>query len=251
MLTIYVDVEGAVHKFELAAEQASDLTKPLKIMMSRLRKRAVERYKAQGFAPLAQSTLEKRAEKGLRQMREKLTADLEKTFGKVVAERQGKKGMFTRLFEGAEGRTTDAVLAGGARTVQNRRAVLAVFQQRHGAGRGGLMAVAAGKKLTLKQGQSLATRTVKQVQKAVNKPVLGDLAGTLFGSVNGDEGTLKSRTGHEWSEVHNKGGTAGHGAQIPQRETLKIEQSDLDFFVSVLKDHCLLPFAAGMHGPGY
>lgn len=251
MFTIEVNIDGAVHKLETLAEAAQDLEKPLNIFMAHLRQRALKRYKAQAFAPLAQSTLEKRAQRGLQIMEQKLTRDLRKAFGRARKAR-GSKGLLRKLIEGQAGRAMEDVLSENTRGVQNRKAVLAAFQRQHSnLKRGRFMEVASGQELTLKQQTSLGERTARQVKSTMQRPILGGLPRTLKWEVSGDTGMLMSKTREEWSEVHNEGGTAGHGAHEPERETITIETEDIEYFESVLKDHLLIAFNDGMHAPGY
>lgn len=260
MFTVQVEVDGAIHKLDTLAESARDLEKPLQIFGEYLRRRSLDRYKAQAFEPLAESTIDKRAQKGLQIMEGKLRRDLARAQG-----RQRKAEGGQRSSGGLLGRALGALGAGGvtseaapaiSRGVANRLAVLAEFRRRHGmhsikGGRSRVVEAAGLQPLSLKQRQSLSMRTVRQVASTVGRPILGGLPQTLEVQVTAGAVTLRSRTREEWSDVHNEGGGAGHGAQIPERKTIEVESSDLDVFVSILKTHLLMKVTEGMHGPGF
>src|SRR5262249_25960681 len=144
--------------------------------------------------------------------------------------------------------TTEDVLSQGTRGVQNRMSVLAEFQQHK---RTSLKDRVQGQRLSLKQQVSLGQREARAVMKAVGRPILGGLPNTLVVHVGLGNVTLTSRTREKWSKAHNEGATVGHGAQLPERRTILVEESDLRVLESILKDHLLLPFEEGMHGPGY
>lgn len=242
MFTVHIDIDGAIHKFDTIAENANDLTAPLRVFGGFLRKKAIERYKAQDFAPLAESTIEKRAQKGLRSMEKKLQRELTRAYKNARRARGDGRGFLARLVNKQVSLATEDAISSGTRGVQNRLAVLAVFQQRH---RPNLKERAQGKALTLKQAQGLSMRTVRAVQKAVGAPILGQLPRTLAVTVGPGTMTLRSRTHEEWSAAHNEGATVGHGAKLPKRETIKLEASDLEVFAGILKDHMLLGVTDG------
>jgi phage gpG-like protein len=49
-------------------------------------------------------------------------------------------------------------------------------------------------------------------------------------------GSLQVFSEIEWAAVHNDGGTAGHGAKIPQRTFLDLEEDDLEVLESFILD---------------
>lgn len=260
MFTVQVEVDGAIHKLDTLAESAADLEKPLRYFGEHLQRRALERYKAQSFAPLAEGTIDKRAQKGLQIMEGKLRRDLARAQGrarKLAGADKAPRGLLGTVLSklGAGGATADAS-ATTTRGVANRQAVLAEFRRRHGmhamkGGRSRVVESAGLKSLSLKQMQGLSMRTVRQVASTVGRPILGGLPQTLEVEVGPGIVTLRSRTREEWSDVHNEGGTAGHGAVIPERKTIEVDSSDLDVFVSILRTHLLMGVTEGMHGPGF
>lgn len=235
MITIQVNVDGVVHKMDTLAERARDLDRPLKRFGAYLRKRAIERYKAQDFTPLAESTLRARAQEGLNSLERKLEKDVRK------AEKRSRPQAKPSFLQRALGIASPAILGPASRGVRNRESVLSEFRRRHRRGSEGLKGSAGGKALSVKQLASLDRREEKAVTKAMNAPILGGLPGTLVVEVQRGTVTLVSRTREHWTDVHNKGGTAGHGAKIPKRETIKLEQQDLAVLKQILEGWLVEP----------
>jgi phage gpG-like protein len=235
MITVSMDIDGVVHKMDTLAQRADDLEKPLRVFGGYLKKKAKRKYDEQNFQPLAESTVEKRTESARRTLERKLHRD----YRRAVKRAGGGEGIISEVI-GQQGR--------GAR---NRLAVLAEFQRRHGLRRSSLTRSADLKPLTLKQTASLDARTGRALAKAAGRPILGRLSKSLLVEVRHGAVTLASRTKGGWSEVHNAGGSAGHGASIPKRETVAVDATDLQVFVAILKSYFLLPFEEGLHGPGF
>lgn len=250
--SVSVELDGLNWKCDTLADTAADLEVPLRILGAHLKKKALARYKAQAFAPLAQATIEKRALGGLRSLEHKLKRDVRRAFKRArLARGPARGGLLQQIFSSAAARhAADDALGQSTRGVQNRLAVLSAFHQRHGKHLG-LKELAEGRALTLKQQQSLDEREARAIGKAIGRPILGGLDKTLVVEVEHGAVTLRSATHQEWSEAHNAGATVGHGAKLPQRQTVKLEQDDIDFFLSVLKGHLLVAFDHSMHGPGF
>lgn len=256
MWTVVVELDGLNRKLDTFADSAGDLEKPLGIFGAHLRRRALERYKAQNFAPLAESTIEKRALKGMHSLGRKLQGDVRKALRRARQARQREpKGFLARLLDQKQSLALEDALSVQTRGVQNRLAVLAEFQRHHGLNwgkKGGTFADRIqAKPLTFKQNISLAQREARAVMRAVNQPILGGLPRTLVVVVESGTVTLRSATHEKWSEAHNQGATVGHGSKLPKRETIKLESDDVEVLVAILKHHLLLPFAEGMHGPAF
>ncbi len=220
--SIVVIDHGMNRKLDTCAELASDLDAPLRKFGAHLRRKAIAKYKSQNFAPLAASTIEKRAQKGIRSMGKKLALAAQKAVGT-----QG----------GLQG-----VLGALSKTAGRRVAVLAEFHKMHRR-KLSLRAQANGVTLSLSQQVSLAKRTVRAVQKAIDRPILGTLPATLETDVERGTVTLRSHTRQPFTDTHNVGGSAGHGAREPERKTLEIEDSDIAVLTELLIEHALLPFA--------
>lgn len=224
MIRLNVNVDGVNHVFDTLALNVSDLAPVLKKIGGYLRKKAVARYKTQGFAPLADSTVAKREQRGLKALEKKLSGDV-----KRAADKSGK---------GASNGLIAALIAGQSKTVNNKRNVLAEFRARHRR-RLSLRSQFSGQPLSVKQLAGLEQREKKAIEKSVKRPILGRLSSSLVIEVNGGTVTLASRVGG-WSDVHNSGGTAGHGAKIPKRETIRLDNEDIPVIVEMLKEHQLL-----------
>lgn len=238
-----------MHKLDTIANSAEDLEPVMKVFGTYMKQRAVERYRAQNFEPLKESTIDGRASAGLATMESKLRRDLKKAIGRTAAQR-APRSLLERAFASGAGRSLDTAL-GMSRGAKNRLAVLTEFTQKHRKGKNRLEAAADAQPLTLKMQQSLAVRTVRAVAKKVGKPILGRLPETLEVQVSGAMMTLASRTSQHFTEIHNEGGEAGSGAKIPARPTIFIEPSDLEVLISMLKAHLLMNVQDGMQGPGY
>ncbi len=67
--------------------------------------------------------------------------------------------------------------------------------------------------------------------------ILGSLYDTI--GMHVDSGRLKVYSKAYISGIHNDGGTAGHGANIPKREFMKLVAADLDLFVEILNEEAI------------
>jgi hypothetical protein len=246
MFTLVVDASGIEKKFDLAVSRVHDLDRPLRKFGAHLRRRALERYKAQSFAPLAESTVKGRAEKGLHSLERKLAGDVRKALRRERGPEPTPRGLVGRLLQAVAAEPPPVIAGGTSRGVQNRQSVLQAFQERQGFRHDqrknkSILALTGAKALTEKQSASLDKRTERAVQAAVNKPILGGLPGTLEVQVSMGTVTLRSHTERPWTEIHNAGGSAGKGAHIPKRETIKLEESDLTVLADLLKDYLTEP----------
>ena len=219
---------------------AGDLTTAFKRLGGYLKQRAQLRYEAQAFAPLAQSTLDKRAQHGLMTLERKLETDYRKAkkrgWDTARAKGQAPRGVIAHaLTRMTLGDMVGQGVVMSSRGVQNRLKVLEEFRRRHRRGAQG------GGQLTTAQTKGLNAREARAVARQVGKPILGGLTRSLVISVGSSSVTLSSRTFEKFSEVHNEGGSAGHGATIPERMTLTVEDRDLDIFADILRDEMLSP----------
>ncbi len=245
MLSVAVEVDGAIRKINTCALEASDLEKPMAIFGGYLKKKAKAVFEAQNLAPLADSTMKARAQRGLHKLEVKLQGDLRKASARASRTR-APRGLLAAIL-GAPGMTS--AIEGETKGVKNRTAVLAAHQQLHvqrvsqKRKEGGFLRIVGAQKLTVKQQSSLAARAQRAVAKEVGGPILGKLPKTLHVIVEGSRMTLIEGTHEEWTDIHNRGGTAGHGAKMPKRETLpvSVDQKDLDVLIGILKDHVLAP----------
>jgi hypothetical protein len=244
LFSLIVDADGVYKKFDLAVDRVQDLDRPLKKFGAHLKRRAIERYKGQNFAPLARATLEARGAKGLRSLERKLSGDVRKAQRRAGGEPL-PKGLLGRALAIIAAEPAP-IAAGMSRGVRNRQSVLQTFQEqqgfRHGSRKNQSILMSAGAApLSLKAQASLDKRTERAVAKAVNKPILGGLPGTLEVEVSLGSVTLRSHTDKPWTAVHNDGGAAGNSATIPKRETVRVDESDLAVLAELLKEHVLGP----------
>lgn len=240
MLTVKVEVDGVIRKFDTVAKTCEDLTPALRRFGGYLRKVALARYKEQAFPGLAQSTLDKRAQKGLQKLERKLEKDYRKAKRRAWDSRRASgaspRGVIARtLARLTLGDMVGAQAVASARGVQSRLKVLEEFRKRHRGGEGGA-------KLSEKQQASLDAREERAVAKAVGGKILGDLDRTVGTEIKRGSLTLKSTTHQGFSEAHNKGGTVGNNAKLPKRETIKVDGNDLAVFRGILIEELLMAF---------
>lgn len=95
-------------------------------------------------------------------------------------------------------------------------------------------------KRTTKSVAGLRDRLAR-VEKAVAGRVLGRLASSMKSKISGSVLEVKSTI--EWSGVHNEGGTAGHGAQIPARPFNYFESIDGEVFAEIVANAMMAALA--------
>lgn len=240
MFSVTVNIDGIERKMNTLANTAGDLSTALKRMGGHLKARAQERYEAQSFAPLAQSTLRARAQEGLRVLERKLETDYRKAKRKAFQSARDKRAPRGAIATALARLTLSDLVPERAsvlssRGVQNRLKILEEFRRRHRGGEGGAA-------LSEKQAKSLGDREARAIGRQVGKPILGGLSRTLVVRLDGRGSvTLWSRTFQHFSDVHNRGGSAGHGAKIPQRMTVTVDDHDIDVFIEILREELLLP----------
>jgi len=72
--------------------------------------------------------------------------------------------------------------------------------------------------------------------------LLGGLVPSIRFKVSGRSDQVVIRSGSKFSGVHNRGGTAGHGAKIPKREFLKVESQDLQVLADEIEKRAVEAF---------
>lgn len=231
MFTVVVNLDGVEHKFATLALRASELDKPLRDFGRVMKAKARAKYDAQGFAPLAPSTLAHRVGKALNKAEAKERKGLDKARSKAAGTHPGLIG---------------AIVAENSRAVKTKQAQLQALLATRKGTLGSLVTPLSSKQLW-----SLTTKAKKTVDAALARPILGKLATSLVVTVEDGLMRLTSRTQGGWSSVHNDGGAGGHGAQIPKRQTVAVEPADIELLISMLKTYLLVPFTEGVHGPGF
>ena len=233
--SVVINIDGVVHKMETMAECAMDLEVPLRRFGTYLRRKAIARYEAQDFAPLAQATLEARAAKGLRRLEVSLRKELKKALNKQN-EMLPPESRSTLLHQLLGIEAPDDAETKGARNALAKYQEFRQRHHRHGNEKNGFMKMTGGAALSVKQLANLSGREGKYIANAVGAPILGKLVRSLVVEVSGGTMTLTSRTRLKWSEVHNEGGTAGRGSKIPQRQTLVLEEADKVVLAELVTD---------------
>jgi phage gpG-like protein len=70
--------------------------------------------------------------------------------------------------------------------------------------------------------------------------MLGKLASSINSTIKGSTLTVYSKV--PWAGVHNDGGTAGHGARIPERTFLTLEDADLEVLAELVEGQVIENF---------
>lgn len=262
MIQVTANVDGVLRVIEAAIDTVDDLEEPLKRLGGYLRAKAQRRFEQQGpgWAPLDPETI-KAAKQGIRdkatgQVEKKLKRELKRAQKSGDVYKYGTRFQVLAEFErvkagGSAGSTLIADLttsekgvmrsrnkirrdlrrakkAGATGAVQQHQRALDAFDATHQATLDRAFMVQARKSIG-----GLGARIERQ-QSRVGEKLLGKLASSIVTKV--DDGTLIVESKVPWAGVHNDGGAAGKGAQIPKREFLKLEDSDLDVFQAFLDD---------------
>lgn len=85
-----------------------------------------------------------------------------------------------------------------------------------------------------KKGKGLLRRGARRLERAMKNP-LGRLKSAWAFSVG--PRFLEARSKAPWSGVHQEGGTAGHGAHIPQRTFAWFSEALIERFVDLTRAH--------------
>lgn len=230
MITIQYDDGGVSQSLSLGIESLSDLG-PILRKFAKYKRGQVEKVFQQqgpGWAPLAESTMEHRQQKAaevgerfkaqkfdaLRRKIEKEGARAEKSLNK------SKAGLRADLLE-------------KRLKVVQRHAVVKAETFRLMAGEEGPAPREARK--VGERVQRAAEGAAEKLQRYESGELLGAMARSIYATVEGKMLTIESKIA--WSGVHNDGGTAGHGARIPQREFLAWTPEDLKALAEIAVQH--------------
>ena len=201
-----MEVDGVVRQMDVIADTASTVDKALARFGKYLRLKAQRRFDSNGpgWPPLKAATQLRHEAKASRRLESKLRRDV------IRATRTAKKDT----------------------TRETRETVLAEFKRLEA---GGMLDKSL---LTPKQQKSLQGRIGRAKKKAGEK-LLGKIAGSLKAKISNN--TLTVIAGEKWAHpqltnVHNEGGSANHGANIPKREFLKLEGEDLSVLEAFIVD---------------
>jgi hypothetical protein len=223
-----VDVRAPVARFELLASQARNPERILKRWGGYRRSESRKAFAAQRFAPLADSTRQK----------------LEQTrTAAVTAHGQVRKSYAGNLTKYLRGRMR-AGLASAAGDLEELKR-LAAGGAVDKATMAELLETTTGKQRRAVQRLALALDKARSTGKLVGgnrrrisrHKILGRLSGSIYWDVQGRTAKALSRV--PWSGVHNLGGTAGHGARIPDRTYLEITQQDEVTMATIALQHLM------------
>lgn len=124
---------------------------------------------------------------------------------------------------------------GSVRAMDRRWAVLKEFERQAA---GGVGALAASTDARLEK--SVAGLR-KRHERALGK-ARGKLLGRIAQSIRSKSKRYSAEVWSEvpWSGIHNEGGVAGHGAKVPKRQFLDIDDHDLEVLKNMIDEHTKL-----------
>ena len=248
MVTAELDTSGLRRKMGNLIRAARNTPKILRLLGNEVRVDSKERFAQEGpgWPPLAKSTIER-----LQQTRTSaVTAQ-----GKVRASyaRAAEKGLLARAKRGLGTYTSVDELrrlaqGGGLGFTLERQGQLNLrTEEREGQmhqvveGRQGSRAISRLRK-ALEQHEGKNTFERREGKRAIETHrLLGKLAGANKMDIQGSSATIhnvaKNKSGQKFSGIHNDGGTAGHGAQIPERKFLELSAGALDRGVDRVEEY--------------
>lgn len=237
-LTLRVDVGGLERKFELLTDSAKKIDPALRAFDRYLAARVRQRFESSGpgWAPLAPETIEARKSRAAEVLGKKLGRDVRRSEQRYRSKfGEHRDDTLSQLLE--------------SRVVKKRRSAAAAIQRRLTTFAEYRRQLAGGSaEASLFEGRgadrqrvSLAARVQRAEARATGK-ILGRVALSFKSTVRGGRLTRESKI--PWAGVHNEGGAAGHGATIPARPFLFIEERDVDVLAEILRDRMLLALGA-------
>lgn len=217
MIVLHIRTGEVEHMLETVADSLDDLTIPLELWNKYFRKRVQAKFDAggPGWEPKKGSTGAGKAA---------LPEEAVKQLADQMLRRKLKNELRRATRKYARG-------SGSAKAMERRLAVIAEFE-RIAAGGLPVATLAADKKLE-KSVRGLRERHARATTKAQGKP-LGRMASSIKSKLTKFSVTVYSEV--PFSAVHNDGGTAGHGAKIPERKFLDIDDDDLKVLVQLIED---------------
>jgi phage gpG-like protein len=218
VIRLYVNTSEGERLIETVATSLEDLQLPLQMWNKYFRQKVQEKFAASGpgWAPTlrAQAT-EKSGE---------ATKDAVSQFADDMLRRKLRRELQRAAKKYARG-------SGSKKAMERRYAVLQEFER-----------IAAGGEMRLgstidarldKSVRGLRERHGRAVSKAQGKP-LGRVASSIKSKLTKYSVNVFSEI--PWSAVHNDGGVAGHGAKIPQRQFLDIDDDDVKMLAQLVED---------------
>lgn len=243
-LRVRLDASGVERRFELLAESARQLDKPLKAFDRYLRARVKSRFERSGpnWDELAESTLERREQAALSALARRLSFE----HGRAQKRYQSRYGALDDLGVAGDARL-EKKRATLRRALARRAMTAAEFERaRRRAENVSAAALERADAFTApqaeRQARSLRERALRAQARAGDK-LLGRIAASFESVVRDGNLTLRSKV--PWAGVHNEGGSVGHGATVPARPFLFLEERDVDVLVEILRDHMLVAVDGG------
>lgn len=214
-----------------------DLQPILKKFNRYFRKKVSKKFEqgGPGWPPIKGETEARRpTENAVKQMalelvRKKLNRDVKRAKKRLQS---GKSLTKTKTTSVTVGGTTFKRTETTSDSIERRYTVLKEFE-RLAAG-GSAEFSLTGDARTDKSIRGLMQRTERAELKAASRP-LGRIASSIKSKLTKYDVTIESSI--PWAGVHNKGGTAGHGAKIPARTFLELDDEDLTMLAKIVEDH--------------
>lgn len=218
-LTWRVDVSAPVERFDGVAKAAQDPERILRRWSGYFRSQATRAAEEQaGWPPWSEATRDRYQQ--TRTSKITATGQIRESYAKRLTQhlqRRARQGVV-----GAESDLQELLrLRGGLRPDRSKVVTSRALEQL----RRGLDRAAAGK------------RGGGDRRQLARKKLLGRLPRMNASAIEGTTAKLLSRV--PWSDVHNSGGGAGHGARIPARTWLEIDDQDRIILVEIVRDTLL------------
>lgn len=219
MLTLSVNIDGLSRKLHTLAETAKDLEPALRIFDQYLRDQVAQRFASEGPGWPAR----KQATEGAHHREAQVHALAAHRLRSKLARELGRAQRRLRYGKGT------------AAAVDRRYAVLKEFERQVA---GGVLGAQTGKDRRLEKSVSKLHERLGRAEAQASGRVLGRLGSSIASKVKRGSLTVYSKV--PWAGVHNEGGQAGHGAQIPARPFLFLEPEDIDVLAEILVNRMLL-----------
>lgn len=227
----WVDSTGIERKFRLLEDAVSPkkIDGALRIFDRYFRQRIRQRFTAggPGWKPLAESTLEHRRARAMAALERKLGSDVKR-----------QQRSYTRRFGALEQFGLGGYEKPRARAVAalaRRLTTVAEFRRLQAGG---------SSKVTLFEGRSaerqrasLQARIGRAEEKAT-RGLLGRISGSFKSTIRGGRLVVESEI--PWAGVHNDGGKSGHGAEVPARPFLFLDDQDSEVLAGIMENQMLV-----------
>lgn len=241
MITLTVDTGAAVRKIDTLATSIADLAAPFAAWNKWYRQKVQKKFdeggpgwpptKKQASAGAAVNAWNRYYDKAKKEGGKDLGIERIASGGDAV--KQLGDALLRRKLQRELKRATKRYARGGsAAAMQRRYAVLQEFE-RIAAGGVPIATLTADKRLE-KSVAGLRARHERAHAKAAGRP-LGRIASSIKSKITRTDITVSSEI--PWAGVQNKGGTVGHGAKLPARPFLELDDEDIEMLVTLIEEH--------------